>query len=191
METVDRLIEMGYLKYVPTSELPSIRQELIGTLKRGSLDSEWDENCVSRDRRSYPADNEDLAEGSLGEVVLLMKDVLQKEGVKLRSVEDDFQDDSYDVVVNGERHLIYDADMLENSLIWGVAIKRLLEIVNGLLEHAGSKERLYGISGGNDGRAIFLTDEMYRFLQLPDLKIDPSWMPYPAKAIRDDGSINE
>jgi hypothetical protein len=186
---VDQLIGMGYLKYVPPSEVASIREELIGTLRRGYLESEWDKECVSRDHRSYPADSEELAEGCLGEVLLLMKDVLQKEGVQLRSVEEDVQDYHYVVVVNGRRHLIYDTDILNQGNSWGVAAKRLLELVNDLLKQAGSKERLYGIYGGNDGRVILLTEEMYGLLHAPELKVDPGWMPYTPDAIRDDGRM--
>jgi hypothetical protein len=185
---VDRLIGMGYLKYVPPCFAAAIRDQLINTMRRGYLESTWDDECVSKDRRNYPADSEDLAEGCLGEFLWLLKDVLHEEGVRLQAVQDDPQDDRYEVLVNGRRHLIYDADTLENGNIWGVAAKRFLEIVNDLLKQASSKERLYGIYGGNDGRVILLTEEMYEFLHAPELKIDPQWMPYPPEAIRGDGS---
>jgi hypothetical protein len=185
---VGRLIELGYLKYVSPAEIPAIREEMLGTLRRGYLESAWDEKCMSRDRRGYPADSEELAEGRLGEFLLLMKDVLRQEGVRLQSVEDDPQDDRYEVLVNGLRQLIYDADALKNGEIWAVAAKRLLEIVNDLLTQAGSQERLYGVYGGNDASVLLLTAEMYRLLHSPELKIDPGWMPYPPDAIRRDGS---
>jgi hypothetical protein len=57
-----------------------------------------------------------------------------------------------------------------------------------LLKQAGSKERRYGIYGGNDGRVMLLTEEMYGLLHVPDLKIDLRWLPYPPDAIRRDGS---
>jgi hypothetical protein len=187
---VDRLIELGYLKYVAPAEKPSIREELIDALRRGYLDSAWDKNCVSRDRRSYFADSEDLAEGCLGKCLLAMEGVLQREGVQLLAVEDGVQDWSYDVIVNGHRHCIYDDEIMEHGNTWGVSTKRFLEIVNGLLEEAGSKERLYAIYGGNEGRVILLTEEMYQFLHSPDLNIDAKWMPYPSTAIRDDGGMD-
>ena len=43
-------------------------------------------------------------------------------------------DKYHDLIVNGKRHRIYDTDMLDHAMIWGVAIKRLLEIVNGLMK---------------------------------------------------------
>src|SRR5262249_14973325 len=149
----------------------------------------WDGRCISRDRRSYPADSEELAEGCLGEVLLLMQDVLRKEGVQLQDVEDDPQPYHYEVVINGQRHLVYDAATVQNGNSWAVATRRFLEIVNGLLRRAGSEERLYAFYGGNDGRVMLLTEEMYGLLHAPDLKIDPKWMPYPPDAIHDDGSI--
>src|SRR5262249_31883132 len=136
---VDRLVEMGYLKYVPPSDVATLREELLGTLRHGYLETGWDREGVSRDRRSYSADSEELAEGRLGEFLLRMKDVFLKEGVQLQSVEDDPQDFHYEVVVNGRRHLIYDADTLKNGDSWGIATKRLLEIANALLRQAGSK----------------------------------------------------
>ena len=56
----------------------------------------------------------------------------------------------------------------------------LLQIVNGLLEEAGSAERLYGIYGGNDGRAFRLTPEMHAYLASLGDVLDQPWLPYPA-----------
>jgi len=54
---------------------------------------------------AYPAVMERTCSGCL--LLLLMKDVLGQEGVRLESVEDDFQDDHYDVLVNSERFRVY------------------------------------------------------------------------------------
>jgi hypothetical protein len=177
--TLQRLIDMGYLKYVPGPEREAVKQQLLSSMKHGIIESDWGQDCVACDRRGYPADNEDLAEGCVGEFLLLMKDVLAQEGVRLESVEDDFQDDHYDVLVNGERFLVYGTPV-ENS--WAVSLKRFLEIVNGLLQRAGSRERLFGIYGGNDGRTILLTEEMHQYLgTLP--WIDRGWMPYTPSTV--------
>jgi hypothetical protein len=65
---------------------------------------------------------------------------------------------------------------------WALSLKRFLEVVNELLQRAGSEERLFGIYGGNDGRAILLTEEMHEYLgSLP--WIDRRWMPYPSSTI--------
>ena len=39
-----------------------------------------------------------------------MKPVLEKEGVRLKSVVDDFGDEQYQVVINGMSHLIHESD---------------------------------------------------------------------------------
>jgi hypothetical protein len=186
---VDQLIRVGYLKYTSSTEFQVARKELIDSLSRGYLDTEWNRECVSRDRRTYPADSEGLAEGRTGEFILLMKEVLQVEGVGLDSVEDDFGEEQYDVVINGRRFKVYDSQSMATGNSWGIATKRFLDVVNELLQATGSEERLYGIYGGNDGRCILLTDEMYNFLKSPALKIDPRWMPYASTAISKDGRL--
>jgi hypothetical protein len=177
--TLQRLIDMGYLKYVPGPEREAVKQQLQSSMKHGIIESDWGKHCVASDRRGYPADNEELAEGRIGDFLLLMKDVLAHEGVRLESVEDDFQDDHYDVLVNDDRFGVYSRPV-GNS--WAVSLKRFLEIVNELLQRAGSRERLFGIYGGNDGRAILLTEEMQQYLDsLP--WISRSWTPYTASTI--------
>jgi hypothetical protein len=176
---LQRLIDMGYLKYVPGPEREAVRQQLLSSMKHGIIESDWGEDCVASDRRGYPADNEELAEGRIGEFLLLMKDVLAQEGVRLESVEDEFQDEHYDVLVNGERFRIYGRP---DENCWAVSLKRFLEIVNGLLQRAGSKERLFGIYGGNDGRAVLLTEEMHQYLHSLSW-IDRKWMPYKPQAV--------
>jgi hypothetical protein len=178
----DRLIGIGYFKYIPDFDFAIARQELVEDLHKGYLGTNWIHDCVTRDKRSYPADNEDLAEGFMGETILLMRDVLSHEGVCIDSVEDDFQEHRYDVVINGRRHLISEDKQLETVFCWVVAIKRLLEIVNELLAKAGSDERLYGMYGGNDGRAIFLTPEMFDFIKRSGL-LSEGEMPFPKSAI--------
>jgi hypothetical protein len=113
-ETLQRLIDMGYLRYVHGPEREALKQQLLSSMYHGIVESDWGEDCVASDRRGYPADNEELAEGRIGEFLPLMKGVLSQEGVRLDSVEDDFQDDYYDVLVNGERFRVY-ATPVEDS----------------------------------------------------------------------------
>lgn len=46
-----------------------------------------------------------------------------------------------------------------------MALKRLLEIVNGRLAQAGSSERLYAISSGKDGGVMLLTPAMHEYIE--------------------------
>jgi hypothetical protein len=65
----------------------------------------------------------------------------------------------------------------DERYLWMLSLKRLLEIVNGLLEEAGSAERLYAIYGGNDGRVILLTPEMQDYIESIGDVLDDGWMP--------------
>ena len=182
-KVVDRLVRMGYLKFVPETQHADVRLQLVETATKSYLDSEWNDDCVAADLRSYPADNEDLAEGQVGATILLMRPALEKEYVKLDSVVDDFGRDEYAVVINGQRHLIYESQAVASTNIWSIALRRFMEIVNGLLEQAGSAERLYGLYGGNDGRVILLTPEMRDYIESLGDVFDSGWMPYPESQV--------
>jgi hypothetical protein len=186
---VDHVIAMGFLKYVPESERSRLRGQLVESVRRGYLDTDWDDACNSADLRGYDADNEDLAEGDIGKCILAMRNVLAREGVRLTGVEDDYGEQEYVVVVNGQRHPIYTSDDATTKNTWGIALKRLLEIVNGLLERAGSKERLYGVFGGNEGRIILLTPEMHEYLRSCQGVFDNRSMPFTAAIIQHNGSF--
>jgi hypothetical protein len=181
---VERLVELGFLKFVAEPEKASVRAQLVDSVEKNYLDSEWDDDCVSADKRTYSADAEELAEGSLGDCVIQMKQVLAAEGVMLESVEDDFGEDRYRVMINGTAHLIYERGKDAQDGSWLQAHKRLIEIVNSLLEDAGSGERLFGIyCGGNEGLVMFLTPEMHSFLHVNDNVFDKGWMPVPASEL--------
>jgi hypothetical protein len=180
----------GLLEVLPQEQKAEVRLQLIDTAVEGYLDTEWNDDCVAADLRSYPADNENLAEGDIGVTILLMKSVLEQEGVKLKSVEDEFggtedgpEDEGYRVVINGEPHEIYESEAVSSADIWILSLERLLQIVNGLLEDAGSHERLYGMYGGNDGRVILLTPEMHDYIESMGDVFDPDWMPYSVESI--------
>jgi hypothetical protein len=181
---VEHLIELGFLKFVTEPEKASVRAQLVDSVEKNYLDSEWDDDCVSADKRTYSADAEELAEGSLGDCVLQMKQVLAVEGVTLESVEDDFGEERYQVMINGTAHLIYERAEDAQDSSWLQAHKRLIEIVNSLLEDAGSGERLFGIyCGGNEGLVMFLTTEMHSFLRMNSDIFDEGWMPVSASEL--------
>lgn len=186
----DQMIERGYFKFTSQLEREVARSELIASLNAGYISTEWDEQCISRDRRIYPADSEELAEGGIGEFILLMRDVLALEGVVFQSVVDDFRDEQYDVVIDGQIYTIYDQNVLSTWNSWTIATKRALEIVSDILQSAGSGEQLFGIYGGNDGRAILLTNEMHGLLKSSGLITDRQELPFSPSAMNSDGMIN-
>jgi len=180
------LIGLGYCKFVPASQFSIARNELIDSLAVGVVSTEWDEFCVSRDRRSYPADAEELAEGQIGQLLTTMMPVLRSEGVSAAQVEDAFHEDRYAVLVDGKEFFIHRPTSATAS--WTNATRRTLEIANEMLGVANSRERLYGVAGGNDGRVILLTREMATLLRHSQLIAAPE-MPFPPAALRPDGSV--
>ncbi len=174
LRALQKLVDLGYLKYVPASEQERVKEELLAAIKRGVIDSQWDANGVAHDRRSYPADMEALAHGGVGKALLLMKDVLAAEGVRLESVADDFrivdQEVHYHVVINGERHCVDFGPDDEN--LRRIALQMLLATVGQLLHQAGSAERLVGIYRDQTTRIMFLSEEMLEYLyRLPGIEL--------------------
>ena len=151
---------------------------MVEAATKGYLDSDWDENGVSADQRSYPADGKELAHGGVGQCVLRMKPMLAREGVRLDEIEDNWHAEKYHVLINRESYLIYDgrtADAVRTSL------KRLLEVVNGLLEETASKERLFAVYRGTEGRVVLLTEEMHDFVESLGDVLSRGWMPFSAE----------
>ena len=177
----DRLIELGYLKYLPPAEHELARSEMIEALRDGCVDTKWrNRHGDARDRRGYSADAEDLAEGQVGATILRMAPVLRAEGVTIDRAVDlfDDDDDGYHLEIDGTVHVIFTrTDQGQNG--WMLATRRLLEIVDAMLIRAGSAERLYGVYGAHDGRVVLLTCEMHAYLRSLGDSICRKWMPSP------------
>jgi hypothetical protein len=181
-ETLRNLEAMGYLKFTAEQDRDHVRWNLLSSMKQGYLDADWHHDGVSIDRRCYPADTEDLAEGEIATCLLLMKPVLEQEGVRFSKIRERHSEKVHELRIDGEQFTIVDAPHSQTEWYWANAAKRLCEIVNELLQRADSPERLYGVYGGNDGLAMFLTPQMHAYISsLPF--IDKTWLPHPSEAI--------
>ena len=163
-----RLTKLGFFKFTRPSEL----NRAIALLRKNYIKHQiLDTNhlvadmWVPYDRRIYMADAEDLAEGSVCSMIEEMRIVLKREGVHLHSLRNDLDEDgdSYRVFINGESYEIYDENRAEYSS-WCWAHRRTLEILNDLLAAAGSKERAYALSAGNQAMVALLTQKLYQYL---------------------------
>ena len=183
VQLVDELIRLGYMKFADQRMHDDLRNQLIDTVRNGYLGTELDDRCAGLDRRQYHADNEWLAEGAIAECIEQLEDVFRQERVQLTEVVDHFGQDRYEVSINGERHLIYTQRYVERSSdlnygadVWTVAAMRTLEIINMLFERAGSSERAFMFSGGNDGTLWVLTEEIYRvYLERSNIPAGPHY----------------
>jgi hypothetical protein len=87
------------------------------------------------------------------------------------------------ITVNDREYIAFQGNM-ENLNIWGAAQLNFYQLLNDQLELQGSDERVYPISGGEDGQFVFLTQELYdyisaTFYQGKDFR---KWdIPYPVE----------
>lgn len=183
--TLDSLIKLEYLKFVPDDNVEKVKSNLRQSLSRGYVEGAWRDDCTSSCLRSFPADSENLEEGDVGCCLRLMKSPLSIEGVILDTIVDVTDGPRYEVFINGEEFCIYDeADWNDDSTnLWSVSARRLIEIVNELLVRADSEERLWGVYGGNDGQVLFLTEQLHAYIKSLDF-LSGEWLPYSSAEAR-------
>jgi hypothetical protein len=164
-EFLSGLERYGYLEYVTDEEMDMVKKQMV--------QQSWpffDENSG----RQYHADAENLAEKGVAEFLEKIRPFLENQEVQLKSIEEYF-DEEYRITVNGKETTIWsreeededygrDGTPRRPGLTWGLSTVRTFSLVNELLEEAGSKERLYAVSGGNDLDAFFLTPELADFI---------------------------
>jgi hypothetical protein len=152
----------GFFSGLSDSEAAAARSE-IREHGRGGLYTE---------PRFLHADAEDLAEGGVDEFLRRAEPFLRRQGVPDLVIVPDLSDE-YAISVNGATKVILTVEDMETrpDASWGLAAGRTVLLVNELLEAAGSRERAYGMYGGNDFSVFFLTPELKSlFEQQPGLK---------------------
>jgi hypothetical protein len=124
--------------------------------------------------RGWRADGEDLAEGDVEELLRSMTDALRRCGVSLtvesvRSPRDDGST-GYTLRLNGELLDLFDYHPAEPGMPlaadpWMDCTVKPLGLVNGLLDEAGSSDRVAVFyAGSNDGLAVLLPLEAIQLL---------------------------
>ncbi|MEV0129240.1 hypothetical protein AB0H83_12385 [Dactylosporangium sp. NPDC050688] len=113
--------------------------------------------CAVLDDVMFDADGEELAEGSVEDLLREMAPALRRLGVTLRVRTVSADEDSYVVDINGRRCLVLDADDWRYNAPWFEATVRPLAVVNDLLAAAGTPVRVFTLyTGGNEGKALLL-----------------------------------
>jgi hypothetical protein len=147
----DRLDGLGFFRYTP----PARRAEFREAIRREGATAVF----VVETRRLFPADSEDLAEGGVADELRLLRPALARLQVALPPVSQTYVDDRpYRVRVGDRAWTIHALGSEADS--WATSLARTTEILNGLLERAGSNERFYAVGGGNDGWLFLLTPAM-------------------------------
>jgi hypothetical protein len=96
--------------------------------------------------------------------------------VLLERLEEEFEEDHYDVSINDLSYRIYGPEIQDPAELWEVSTARTLDLINDLLTRAGSDERVYHLGGAEDGFAVFLTPAMVNLINGSDSLVE-SWIP--------------
>lgn len=184
-EFVEKLDSLGFFKYAEEEHRVSLKTNLIENFDpENELVSIWDdETSTPLDYRYYFCDGETVFEqGGFTEMLDQMKPTFQKLGFKL-TIENHFEewDDknqwlNHRITINRTEYVIFKNF---KDYGWGEAVRRLAEILNMEFAKQEIKERIYLVSGGNDGRLIYLTDELYEYIY--QVYTNPMWKPLEVK----------
>jgi len=178
---VNQLFVLGYFKYADAENIEDLKNEMIDNYDpNNELISIWDDDTdVPLDFRYYFCDGEAVfEEGGFIGMLEEIKPTLNKIGLKI-VVDKHFEDwDSntewlnHRITINGTEYVIFKNF---KGYGWGEAALRFAEIINKEAELQSVNERIYLASGGNDGRLIFLTTELYNYIYT--VYKNPLWKP--------------
>ncbi|MFD2246337.1 hypothetical protein [Pontibacter ruber] len=172
-EVVQKLETLGYFKYAHSSKIAELKKALAeGYATHGALVTSYEmPRFESSDYRLYGLDGETLyEEGGFRSYLSDMDRTFKKLNVNLK-IENEIEEYTQNgglnhiIWVNGKEYVIFRNDQ-GSANSWGVAAKRYAEMVNDILKRSKSPERLYLMSGGNEGEAVFLTQEQYQYIKL-------------------------
>ena len=134
----------------------------------GTLTTIWDENTnVAKDYRFYFCDGETVFEGDgIPDLINDLQPSFEKFGVKIKidSFSEEWDDEkglSTKIKINGTEYEIF-KNFKKGG--WGEAPMRIAHAINKELEKKGINEKIYLISGGNDGKLVFLTEEQHKYI---------------------------
>ena len=166
---------LGFFRYTKPEDLERLQNEI---LQQG-----WS-GVFGESGRLFFADAEDLAEGGVAGFLSEVTAFLEGQEVEVPAIEDNFGE-MYILLAGEEKILIWTREESQRELVgepglcWGLSAARTVQILNDWLIEAGSAERAYGVSGGNDFMVFFLTSELYsRIRQDPKASIkDGPYVP--------------
>jgi hypothetical protein len=167
---VNNLEKLGYFKYAEPTDVAALKENMIKEYDpNNELVSIWDENSPTpKDFRYYFCDNETLfEEGGFTDMLKDLQPTFDKLELKI-NVTDHYEvwDTAnswldHTITINGTKYTIF-KHFTEMS--WSEAVQRFIEILNDQLSKQNKEDRVYLVSGGNDGRIIFLSDEQFKFI---------------------------
>lgn len=169
-DVIKKMEELGYFKYADSDKVAELKADLIKSFDSYKVLTTIsdDETLLPYDYRLYFCDGEALFEiGGLEEYLSYAKNAFEKRGLKLdwsnEISEQDGNDWNHRITVNGKEYVAFQGSM-ERMDIWGVAQLNFYRLLNDQLDLQGSVERVFPISGGEEGQFVFLTKELFDYI---------------------------
>lgn len=178
---VQKLEQLGFFKYADTADLDSLKQNMIRYFDpENEITTIWNDSTgVPKDYRYYTCDGEEVYEqGGVINLLKFLKPTFDKLHFKCEITNHFEEWDTkkkwlnHRFSMNGTPYTIFKNF---KEIGWGEAPKRIAEILNIELKKQGIEEQIYLVSGGNDGRLIFLSNEQYQYIYTAYK--NPSWKP--------------
>lgn len=148
------LIDNGFLKYADSSKVDSLKTQLVN-----SFGIYEDDNF-----KIAHIDAEELAEFSFDFFLPALNRILAKRDFKLSAQKLNDQDNSFDILINGDTTQLYSQKDLDNNTFWDTASRNFFKKVNELLKARNSDEQFYLLYGGNDLHSLLLTDKEFSII---------------------------
>jgi hypothetical protein len=169
-KVVRQLVELGYYKYADPNDIESLKEDLTSSIAQYGILSTiyFEEPITPKDYRYYMFDGEAVFEqGGFYDAIKDMKGLFDKIGLKLEII-NQIEDENtltkginHELTVNGKRYIVFQNF---KGVGWGEAAYKFAEMINDQLQIQNKDERLYLLSAGNEGEAIFLTDKQFELM---------------------------
>lgn len=169
-DVINNLEKLGYFKYTAPARVAELKAEMIKGYDSYKILSTItdDETLLPFDYRMYFCDGEALFEiGGLEEYLTYAKHAFERRGLKLEwsniISEEKGKNWNHRITVNGKEYVAF-SGRTDRMNVWGLAQLNFYRLVNDQLELQGSDDRLYPISGGEDGQFVFLSKELFNYI---------------------------
>ena len=170
---INQLEELSYFKYTDPNKIESLKAALLNDINSSNQfsflhDDDDPEYYVSIDKRHYFLDGEDLfEEGGFLDKFSDLKSYFKSIDVKLdvkNHIENWSEEDglNHSMTINGVDYTIFNNF---HGTGWGEAAYEFGKILNSILERNNIADRVYLISGGNDGNMVILSPNQYKLIE--------------------------
>ena len=180
-EFVANLDRLGYFKYANTKDINSLKKDMAESYNPdATLTSIWDDQTgTPKDYRLYLCDGETLFElGGFEQMLSELQPTFKKIGLKIDITNhvEDWDDKNkwlnHSVDING-RHYTILKDFVGTG--WGEAAQTFADILNHELSLQSKEDRIYLISGGNEGEIVFLNPAQFKYID--SVYTNNQWKP--------------